>query len=338
LPQSRKKGSRGRDGVKVDPLSRRAIKFNCDKWGDHGYARIYHQYLSKQRYKSVRLLEIGVGGYGSLYRGGASMRMWASYFPRGKIIGVDINPKKLDLPGNVIVVCADQSDRSAMNAIASAWGPFDVIIDDGAHTFEKTIVSFQVLFPALKDGGFYAIEDVQTSFRREFNGVAAADAPTAINYFLGLASDLNYAERYGQRKRPSYIAADHATAVTFFNNMIMVTKGVNTTPSNFNKGEFIPNVLASVDELSVDPELRPYLEQRRCRYCFEGGQYDQAIEWFNKLPRAEEDIELCRIYAHSHVQTGRLHDIHAFVSRMIDRYPGDPEWKSLLKRITDARS
>jgi hypothetical protein len=48
--------------------------------------------------------------------------------------------------------------------VEQSGGNFDFIIDDGGHTNEQNFNSFMVLFQkALKPGGQYVIEDLQTS-------------------------------------------------------------------------------------------------------------------------------------------------------------------------------
>lgn len=59
----------------------------------------------------------------------------------------------------------DQADKSAVAAIASAeFGdePIDVVIDDASHLYDPTVASFEVLFPRVRPGGSYIIEDWST--------------------------------------------------------------------------------------------------------------------------------------------------------------------------------
>src|SRR5205807_644190 len=81
----------------IDPLTRFAIRRGTDKWGLHFYTPVYHALFRRMRQKPVRLLEIGIGGYGFKKIGGASLAMWADYFPNGQITGFDIEAKELDL-------------------------------------------------------------------------------------------------------------------------------------------------------------------------------------------------------------------------------------------------
>jgi hypothetical protein len=70
-----------------DDLPRLAVHFGTDKWGDHRYAQHYHAHFAPLRRKPLRLLEIGVGGFQDPKQGGASPRMWRTYFPRAQTTG-----------------------------------------------------------------------------------------------------------------------------------------------------------------------------------------------------------------------------------------------------------
>ena len=56
----------------------------------------------------------------------------------------------------------DQADRTRLAAIVDeelAGLPLDLVIDDASHRLEPTRVSFEVLFPRVRPGGLYVIED-----------------------------------------------------------------------------------------------------------------------------------------------------------------------------------
>ena len=55
-----------------------------DKAGRHKYTSHYERHLRHLRRRPIRLLEMGIGGYDSPTWGGASLRTWRDYFPRGK--------------------------------------------------------------------------------------------------------------------------------------------------------------------------------------------------------------------------------------------------------------
>jgi predicted O-methyltransferase YrrM len=59
----------------------------------------------------------------------------------------------------------DQADQSRLTELLDdAFGheQLDVVIDDASHIYEPTRASFEVLFPRLRPGGVYLIEDWQT--------------------------------------------------------------------------------------------------------------------------------------------------------------------------------
>jgi predicted O-methyltransferase YrrM len=56
----------------------------------------------------------------------------------------------------------DQGDTEALSSILDAEfgdGPLDLVIDDASHLYQPTRSSFEVLFPRLREGGIYLIED-----------------------------------------------------------------------------------------------------------------------------------------------------------------------------------
>jgi predicted O-methyltransferase YrrM len=157
------------------------LKFQTDKASHHhGYLGFYERFFADLRdRKDLRLLEIGV-------HQGASARMWEEYFPDGRIIGVDVNPDaRQHASGRIVVELADQSDVAALVALG-AHGPFDIIIDDGSHVWDHQITSFRYLYPLLKAGGYYVMEDIDTSFgaaAETYRGVGDRSAAEYLHHF-----------------------------------------------------------------------------------------------------------------------------------------------------------
>lgn len=58
-----------------------------------------------------------------------------------------------------LVLGVDQGDRAALVELVERFGPFDLVIDDASHLLGPTRTSFEVLFPALRPGGLYVVED-----------------------------------------------------------------------------------------------------------------------------------------------------------------------------------
>ncbi len=129
----------------------------CRKW--RHYFEIYERYLQKFRGTSCTYLEIGVE------RGGSLQIMQEYLGTDARIVGLDIDPAcaALRREGREIHI-GDQSDTTLLAKVAAESGPFDIVIDDGSHVADHQIVSFFNLFPALKEGGIYIVEDLHASF------------------------------------------------------------------------------------------------------------------------------------------------------------------------------
>ena len=140
------------------------------------FTPIYHSVFGHLREQPIRLLEIGVGGYEFRRVGGASLAMWADYFPNGKIAGIDVEEKELDLGPRVTVLRGSQVDAEFLERVVAEHGPFDIIVDDGSHVPQHIVASFGHLFPSLTANGIYAIEDTLTAFmpkKGEFRSLGA---------------------------------------------------------------------------------------------------------------------------------------------------------------------
>ena len=214
-----------------------ATHFGSDKWGDHWYAQHYQAFFAPLRRRRLRLLEIGVGGTGNPRSGGASLRMWKAYFPNARIVGIDIYDKRLHDEERIRTVIGSQSDERFLAELSAQEGPFDIVIDDGSHENRDVIRSFEILFPLLAERGFYAVEDLQTSYWSAWGGAPAEDrsAPTSMNFFKALADTINYREFH---PRPAdwqpHPVGRHIVAMHFYHNLVFVEKGRNDELSNRN--------------------------------------------------------------------------------------------------------
>lgn len=125
------------------------------------------EFFKELLHQPIRLLEIGV------FRG-QSAKMWEEYFPKGVIIGADIEPTaKQYQTGRICIEIADQSNIADLVSLGVRHGPFDIIVDDGSHFWNHQITTLRHLFPFLKPGGFFVVEDIDTSFGayvREYRG------------------------------------------------------------------------------------------------------------------------------------------------------------------------
>jgi hypothetical protein len=241
----------------LDPLTRLAIKHGTDKWGLHFYTPVYHRLFCHLRERPLRLLEIGVGGYNFQTTGGASLTMWADYFPSAEITGVDIAEKRLALGPRIAVFRGSQDDPQFLAHVCKERGPFDIIIDDGSHICKHVVASFNILFPELADGGIYVIEDVQTAFWPQFGGSVLRGGDT-IKLTRTLIEHLNHAEIAvvdPSRSVPDY--AKQVRALHAYHNIIAIEKGDNREPSNFAYDLDNPYAARAVRSIERELEMSP---------------------------------------------------------------------------------
>ena len=218
-------------GPLISDLDLLAALYGTDKFGEHEYTPVYRELMRPWRRKPVRLLEIGVGVYGSAL-GGASLGMWASYFPKGRITGIDLYDKTALSGGRVQVFQCSQTDAPRLAEIALSAGPFDFIIDDGSHKNAHQIETFGILWPHLKDGGAYFIEDVQTSYWPSYGGGPLGTPgyeKSCMRWFKDLADSVNLPEFL----QPAPAGLDAAIAsISFHHNLIVLRKDLAERYSN----------------------------------------------------------------------------------------------------------
>ena len=130
----------------INYLDDLAILYGTDKSSEfHNYTKYYFELFEDMRDEKINLLEIGIDK-------GASLMMWADFFEVGNITGIDINCKDTT-NGRITTIKADQRDFKTDQV-------FDIIIDDGSHNPEHFLKSLGNLWPSLKSGGYYCIEDL----------------------------------------------------------------------------------------------------------------------------------------------------------------------------------
>merc|ERR1712098_86828 len=72
------------------------------------------------------------------------------------------------ISGNCTLYKGDQSNLEFLQYFLNkTGGNFDVILDDGSHLPAHNRFCFETLWPSIKDGGWYFIEDVETSYWKE---------------------------------------------------------------------------------------------------------------------------------------------------------------------------
>jgi hypothetical protein len=145
-------------------------------WGDkgtlHSYIEPYETHMDRK--SNIDILEIGV-------QKGHSIAMWNDYFENSNVYGIDISFNNLIFKDLKNIFICDATDESLINETFKDI-EFDYVVDDGSHLIEHQIKSFDILWPRIKPGGKYFIEDV--------NGDEAIEAITNHLITLGLSYTL----------------------------------------------------------------------------------------------------------------------------------------------------
>jgi methyltransferase family protein len=218
-----------------------ARHFATDKWGRHWYARHYQHHFAPRRTDRLTVLEIGVGGYHELDKGGASLRLWKAYFPNARIFGLDLFDKRGLEEDRIRIVQGSQDDPSVIESLVAETGPLDIVIDDGSHDNVHVRATFELLFPHLRDGGIYVVEDLQTSYWPKFRGSLDPEASTtSMAFFKRLADGLNHAERIEPGYTPTFLDLN-VKSLHFYHNMVFVYRGANDEGSNLLKNNVAPD-------------------------------------------------------------------------------------------------
>ncbi|MBC9245213.1 hypothetical protein H4P12_00450 [Paracoccus sp. 11-3] len=197
----------------IDDLSRLAILNGTDKFGLHDYTPVYFDLLKDLQDQTLRMMEIGVGGYGYPDRGGESLATWRDFLPNAFVVGIDIQPKTMDLGPRVKILQGSQVDAEFLADAVKTYGPFDVILDDGSHLNEHVVETFGLLFPTLAPGGIYIVEDVQTATFPKYGGSLELSEPNMVGFFAAMAEGLFNGKDLGD-----------VAAIERFHNIIVIHK------------------------------------------------------------------------------------------------------------------
>lgn len=117
--------------------------------------------------------------------------MWEEYFKSAELHFMDITDQGIQYfsKRSHYHLCNQENAEQLQGFVKTTGGDFDIIIDDGGHTMKQQITSFSVLFPHVKSGGMYIIEDLHTSYWERYGG---GRKKTTINFLKTLIDDVNY--------------------------------------------------------------------------------------------------------------------------------------------------
>jgi hypothetical protein len=164
---------------RIDDLTQLADRVGSDKgtrYSGHLYTRVYRKFFQELRDSEIAFLEIGLlrvdadrrravnaveGTTAAVAVRAPSLEMWRAYFPRAQLFGFDIDDfSKVEIDDCTIIRGDMSSPSDLARLVAAAGRQFDVIIDDGSHASHHQQIALGYLFPHVRSGGLYIIEDL----------------------------------------------------------------------------------------------------------------------------------------------------------------------------------
>lgn len=172
------------------------IRHRSAKVGEFGY--IYGEILANLSGPKLAVLEIG-------QRRGETFKALLDVLPTAVVYGIDIGEGEyLDLnvqeelrnySPRARPLVGDQTDVGLLHRIGAEamaeFGGFDLVIDDGGHTMAQQQTSLQVLSAYMKPRGIYVIEDIETSYLKQFGGGRMGKRGTTIDLMKRLIDVVN---------------------------------------------------------------------------------------------------------------------------------------------------
>jgi demethylmacrocin O-methyltransferase len=116
-----------------------------------GLAEYYKKYLAPYKDLPLKVLEVGVQYGGSLF-------LLKELLPNAQIFGID-HAAYESIPKGTTFECIDQNNLEGLRAFAKKHGPFDIVIDDGAHRYQEILNTYEAFYPSVNPGGIYFVED-----------------------------------------------------------------------------------------------------------------------------------------------------------------------------------
>lgn len=153
----------------------------------HNYLVKYERYLQHFRDRTgVAMMELGAGPDWNI---GASAKVWKEYFWREdfRLHIADIKESSGVIgDSRCSVEIGNLGEQEFLRALAAR--PYDIIIDDASHRTGHQILAFEILFPAVKPGGLYIVEDIHTSFSPLRDKYHSESSPCAFSLLVLLAA------------------------------------------------------------------------------------------------------------------------------------------------------
>jgi hypothetical protein len=140
----------------------------------HNCTTFYYSIFKSIYNNKLRIFELGLGtnnesvpsNMGIDGKPGASLYGWKEFFINSDIFGADIDTNILFNTDNIKTFYCDQTNPEIIKNLwdnSELYEQFDIIIDDGLHTFNANVCFFENSIHKLKQNGYFIIEDIKNN-------------------------------------------------------------------------------------------------------------------------------------------------------------------------------
>ena len=147
--------------------------YNSNKADEGINYDIFYEKLFEPIRENVRdVLEIGLALHKEYKKDGklnpdcqTSLRVWLDYFPHANVVGLDVKDFSFVKAPRVKIYRGDQGKEETLSRLVQDFPDgFDIVIDDGSHVSDHQQLGLECLFPLVRPGGYFCIEDVHIRF------------------------------------------------------------------------------------------------------------------------------------------------------------------------------
>lgn len=169
-----------------------------------------NRYLSlTEEFQNCRMVEVGVDQ-------GGSTSFFLKLFRPENLLAIELSDTPVDSVMNFLAKHdrekkvgihwgVDQSDPVRVPELVEATfagQPLDLVVDDASHLLKPTTATFEMLFPRLRSGGLYVIEDwswrhlkergINQAICEDTSGALARRAATALDPTIGFEIPMSF--------------------------------------------------------------------------------------------------------------------------------------------------
>lgn len=186
------------------------------------YFHVYERHFSRFRNAPLLMFEVGTGN-------GGSAEMWRRYFgPLSRIITIDIEDKSHLNSDQIYTRLGSQADKEFLLSLIDEFGVPDIVLDDGSHVMKDVLVTFEALYPLLRSGGVYLVEDMNSAYYPEYGG-GLKKPDSFIERCKNLVDDMHAVHTNGELAQTACGAG--TLSVTFYDMVVVLEKAMYTNKS-----------------------------------------------------------------------------------------------------------